>query len=173
MLHLKENKGITMITLVIMIIIIFILAGISLTEGKSMLKKTKVENIITNMITIRAKSKVYAEEVNAEVWDVEDKNSERQILYLEKYNMPKPSNEAELISKIGNTVNDWECYEITKETLTKMGLENLVEETNNGDYVVAYDSEDYTNLDIIYKQGVQYNEKTYYTLSSLQAEIGE
>lgn len=176
MLQLKENKGITIIALIVMIIVILILAGISLVEGTSLLKKTKVENLMTNMITIRAKAKVYAEEVNAKVWDVEEKSSERRDLYSEDYSMSVPSNETDLISKVDSSVNKGngcEAYEITKETLSKMGLDELVDETNDGDYIVIYDAGDYTNMDVIYQPGIQYNKKIFYTLSSLQAEMGE
>jgi Tfp pilus assembly protein PilE len=176
MLYLKEEKGITLVALIIMVIVIIILAGISLTQGSELLKTTKVETYVTNMITIRAKAKVYAEEVNAGTWDVQDKSSKRSELYSEKYNMTKPSNESELISKVDENVNKGngvEFYQITKETLTKMGLEDLAKESNDGDYVVAYDAGDYTNLDIIYTKGIEYNGKKLYTLSSLQKETGE
>lgn len=176
MLYLKEEKGITLVALIIMVIVIIILAGISLTQGSELLKTTKVETYVTNMITIRAKAKVYAEEVNAGTWDVQDKSSKRNELYSEKYNMTKPSNESELISKVEENVNKGngvEFYQITKETLTKMGLEDLAKESNDGDYVVAYDAGDYTNLDIIYTKGIEYNGKKLYTLSSLQKETGE
>lgn len=176
MLYLKENKGMSIRALIIMIMIILIIAGISLVEGMSLIKKTQMENLMTNMITIRAKAKVYSEEVNAEVWEAEDKKAKRKELYLEKYNMSVPSNEAELISKVDNSINNengCECYEITKETLAKMELNELVDETNNGDYIVVYNSEDYNNLEIIYQPGIQYNNNTYYTLSSIQAQLGE
>ena len=84
MLYLKEEKGITLVALIIMVIVIIILAGISLTQGSELLKTTKVETYVTNMITIRAKAKVYAEEVNAGTWDVQDKSSKRSELYSEK-----------------------------------------------------------------------------------------
>lgn len=176
MLYLKEDKGITLVALIIMVIVIIILAGVSLTQGSELLKTTKVETYVTNMITIRAKAKVYAEEVNAATWDVQDKSSIRGELYSEKYNMTKPGNESELIAKVDENVNKGngvEFYQITKQTLTKMGLEDLAEEVNDGDYVVAYDAGDYTNLDIIYTKGIEYNGKKLYTLSSLQKETGE
>lgn len=176
MLYLKEEKGISLSVLVIMIIVIIILAGISINQGTELLKTTNVETYVTNMITIRAKAKVYAEEVNAATWDVQDKSSIRGELYSEKYNMTKPGNESELIAKVDENVNKGngvEFYQITKQTLTKMGLEDLAEEVNDGDYVVAYDAGDYTNLDIIYTKGIEYNGKKLYTLSSLQKETGE
>lgn len=176
MLYLKEEKGISLSVLVIMIIVIIILAGISINQGTELLKTTNVETYVTNMITIRAKAKVYAEEVNAETWDVQDKSTKRTELYAEKYNMTKPANESELIAKVDDSVNKGngcECYEITKETLSKMGLDDLAKETNDGDYVVVYDAGDYTNLDILYTPGINYEGNTYYTLSSMQAQIGE
>ena len=66
MLYIKENNGITITALVIMIIVIMLLAGITITQGSDLIKNTKVETYVTNMITIRSKAKVYAEETNAE-----------------------------------------------------------------------------------------------------------
>lgn len=176
--NLKKKDGITMVALMSMIIVILILAGVSLTEGTKLVKKTKVENIMTNMITIRANAKVYAEEINAEIWDVseEEKSTQRNTLYFEEYKMSEPSNAAELIAKVDSNINDengCECYEITKDTLSIMGLDELVEETNNGDYIVVYNAKDYTKLEIIYQPGIQYNETTYYTLSSIQSQLEE
>ena len=64
MLYIKKNKGITLVALVIMIIVIMILAGITITQGSDLIKTTKVETYVTNMITIKSKAKVYAEEAN-------------------------------------------------------------------------------------------------------------
>ena len=81
MLYLKENKGITLTALVVSIIVIMILAGISITQGSNLIKTTKVENYVTNMITMRAKVKIYGEEINAETWDAENKSEKRAKLY--------------------------------------------------------------------------------------------
>ena len=51
MLYIKENKGITITALVIMIIVIMLLAGITITQGSDLIKNTKVETYLTNMIT--------------------------------------------------------------------------------------------------------------------------
>ena len=50
MLYIKENKGITITALVIMIIVIMLLAGITITQGSDLIKNTKVETYLTNMI---------------------------------------------------------------------------------------------------------------------------
>lgn len=41
MLYIKENKGITITALVIMIIVIMLLAGITITQGSDLIKKHK------------------------------------------------------------------------------------------------------------------------------------
>ena len=64
----------------------------------------------------------------------------------------------------------YEAYLITNDTLNKMGLSDIGDGEN---YIVVYNSDDYTKLDIIYKSGIQYNGTTYYTLSKIQSEMGE
>ena len=88
---LREEKGITIVALIITIIVLIILASISIIEGTKLIEKSEVENIVTNMITIKAKAKVIAEEVNAEVWDLtdEEKQTKRENLYNENYKMEK------------------------------------------------------------------------------------
>ncbi len=171
MKKLSKNNGITMVALVITIIVILIIASITITQGSGLMQNTRVETYVTDMITIRAKAKVYAEEVNSSVWDEEDKVSARAEKFSEKYNMTKPTNEEELESKVGSNINKGnglEFYQITKSTLSKMGLEDLAKEFNDGDYVIVFDASDYKNLDVIYTPGVKKNQTMYYTLSSLQ-----
>lgn len=176
MLNLRKNEGITLISIVVMIIVIIILAGISLQQGNKLIRTTNIENYSTNMITIRAKAKVYAEEVNSQIWDIEDKEAKRKELYDSEYYMDKINIEdSKIISEIDNIITEggYECYQITKETLTQMGLQEIADESNDGDYLVVYNEEDYTKLDIIYASGIQYNQNTYYTLSRLQKAMEE
>lgn len=51
-----------------------------------------------------------------------------------------------------------------------MGLSDI---DNIENYIVVYNAQDNTKLDVIYNSGIEYENKTYYTLSSLQAEMGE
>ncbi len=176
MLYLKKEKGITIIALVITVIVLVIIAGISITQGTKLISTTRVESYVTDMITIRAKAKVYAEEINAEIWDATDKSEKRAQLYLEKYNMNKITDSGEITSKVDGNINDsngCECYGITNETLKKMGLDKLSNEIQDGEYVVVYNASDYSKLDIVCKNGIQYDGKNYYTLSSLQSKVGE
>lgn len=169
---MKENKGITLMTLVITIIVLLILAGISLNEGTSLIKKAKVENIMTNMITIKAKAKVIAEEVNAQVWNLaeSDKLEKKQELYTQEYKMGNSvSLTTEQINALDSQIgNSYECYLIITGTLEKMGLSDIQDGDN---YVVVYNLSDYTKLDIVFLSGIQYEGTMYYTLSKLQEKF--
>ena len=172
---LREEKGITIVALIITVIVLTILASISIIEGTKLIEKSEVENIVTNMITIKAKAKVIAEEVNAEVWDLtdEEKQTKRENLYNENYKMEKgdiSSISSEIRSNIDEEVTsgEYEYYQLTKETLEHMGLSDI-EDTDN--YAVVYNKEDYTKLDIIYLPGIEYNGIIYYTVSKLQVEL--
>ena len=54
-----KNKGITLVALTITIIILLIIAGISISVGKSMIKKANLEELKTNMLLIKTKGKEY------------------------------------------------------------------------------------------------------------------
>ena len=51
MINVRKNSGITLIALIVMVIVIGIIAGISLTQGTELLKSSNVEGYVTNMIT--------------------------------------------------------------------------------------------------------------------------
>lgn len=59
-----NNKGITLIALVITIIIMMILVSIGICYLVKVISKENVENIRTNMLLINAKAKEYCEEAN-------------------------------------------------------------------------------------------------------------
>ena len=172
---LREEKGITIVALIITVIVLTILASISIIEGTKLIEKSEVENIVTNMITIKAKAKVIAEEVNAEVGNLtdEEKQTKREDLYNENYKMKKGD-----ISLISNEIRsnideevtngEYEYYQLTEETLEYMGLSNI-KDTDN--YAVVYNKADYSKLDIIYLPGIEYNGIIYYTVSKLQVEL--
>ena len=54
---LKNEKGITLIALVITVILLFIIGGISIKMGTDLINTSKAETIETNMLTIKAKAK--------------------------------------------------------------------------------------------------------------------
>lgn len=58
---MENQKGITLVTLVVTIIIMLILAGVGIKMGFDAGEKTKLENIKLNMSTIKSKAKIIAE----------------------------------------------------------------------------------------------------------------
>lgn len=59
-----NNKGISLIILVITVIVISIIASIAIYYGTETIKKANVETIRTNMLLIKAKANEYCEEAN-------------------------------------------------------------------------------------------------------------
>ncbi len=171
MLNLKEEIGITTISLIVAIIVITIIAGITLYSGTNMIKKIRLEAIQTNMISIRAKAKGVAEEVNSGVWTESDENkaNKRKELYKTNYEFSFQEEAPEGISQSPLYGKEYECYELTQMAFQKMGLDDIYD--GNNKYLVVYDSNDYTNLDIIYESGINYNKMTYYSLAKLQEDI--
>ena len=73
----KNNSGITLMVLIITIIVLIIIASISVYEGKELIIKSKINTIKTNMLTIQAKAKSYAEEIDVKIWAESDKDTKR------------------------------------------------------------------------------------------------
>ena len=57
---MKNQNGITMIALTIMIILLIILASVSVTGGTKVIKEAQLESIETEMLTLKAKAKGFA-----------------------------------------------------------------------------------------------------------------
>lgn len=166
---IKKDSGITLVALVITIIIIMILASISVYEGKQIIAKSKVQTLETNMLTIKAKAKVYAEEIDAKVWTYKDseKDDKRDAEFSsDDRKMDKTSVSQEALAQVEDKIKTggYVAYLATGEALTKMGLDEI----KNEKYIVIFSIEDYKLMDVIYQDGVIYNKKTYYSLSALQ-----
>lgn len=175
----KKRSGITMIALIIMIIVLIIIAGISIYEGKDLIRDAKAQNLETNMYTIRTKSKVFAEDTEARTWQKDNTtdNTEKQNIFQEEYKMIKTNVTDEIfLGQLSNEINhdNFTAYEITSETLEKMGLNEIKKDIEDGEkYIVVYDNENYSNIDIIYTKGITYKDSKHYTLSNLETVLGD
>ena len=56
-----NQKGITLIALIITIIVLLIIAGITVYSGKDSIRKANLEGLKTNMLLIQTKAKEYIE----------------------------------------------------------------------------------------------------------------
>ncbi len=151
-----NNKGITMVTLVITIVIMLILAGVTITGAYSLIKKAQLENLKTNMLLIQAKTKTAMEEYNFS--KDESKLIGSQIQEIDTDKIAK-------LQKAGeNYSNDWYC--LNQEELNNMNLSD-VKLPENEYFFVKYNKEDLT-VEILYTQGFEENNKIKYTLTQLQ-----
>ncbi len=112
-MNIKNNKGITFITLIISIILLIILAGTSVYIGLDISETAKLENVKTNLISLQSKCKIIAEK-NA----IEDE---------ELYGTKQES---------GDYIG-W--YLLSKADLIEMGFNNLDDKDN---YYVDYENDD-------------------------------
>ena len=175
---IKTQKGITMIALVVTIVILIILASISIIEGKKLIKEAKIENILTDMITIKAKVKGYAEEINSEVWDLKENKEEKiKELFKQKYNIDNTDiTNNDILSQIDSNITNKICFEISQNALTEMGLMDIAQSLSDEErqnYIMVYDVNDCTNLDIVCIEGIPYDGVSYYSLSCLQNKFRE
>lgn len=139
----KEN-GITIIALIITIVLMLILAGVGMRFGSEAVNKAKLEDIKTDMISIKTKAMIIAEHYNFK--DIED-----------LVGSPITDEEAE---KIGiendeKTIRKWSGIDLNNQ-----GLSVIEGDT----YIVKYDLEDTNSCEIYYLDGY----KGKYSLTDIQ-----
>ena len=136
-----KNKGITLVTLSITIIVIMILAGVTITIGYDVVEKANFENLKTNMLLIQAKTKVALEDYNF------SKDETKLIgTKVEEEN----TNIVEKLNKAGiNVLDDW--YYLEQSDLDNMNLSDVKAE--KGEYfLVKYDKKT-LDVEILYTNG--------------------
>lgn len=139
---MKNNqKGVTMVALVIMIIVMIIISGIIIYAGTSTIKSAKQQSITTNMLLIQAKARTIADKVEfQEAQYIGHKIEDERI----KNNL---------------NITDQEVYELTQDELYEMG----VEVSGDNKYAV-----DYKNDEVYYLKGIKDKDgNIHYSLSEI------
>lgn len=155
----KNENGVTLTVLVIIIIVLLIIASISITLGTETIKNAGFESVKTNMLLIQAKVKECVEEANF-------KKGKETIISNEVLNCLKGSkcNDTDIASlpeEVKNTTGL--IYKCTDSEFAQMGLKDVKADK----YLIIYNIDNAT-ADIVYKEGVEHDSKTYYTLSSIE-----
>lgn len=167
---IKNNSGITLATLIITVIVITIIATISVYEGKELIIKAKVESLETNMLTIQAKAKSYADEIDAKIWTETDKDTARNNEFKAKGFSDPINLSSEMLEQVDENIkSNYVAYTITGDVLKNMGLDEISDET----YIVVFNKGDgeYKSMDIIYQDGVKYKGTIYFSLSKLHKAL--
>ena len=132
-----KEKGITLIALIITVIILLIIAGVAVYEGKDSIEAAKLEELRTNMLLIQAKSREYVEEATFKMGinPEESKKTEvRQAVYEQDAQLEKATS---VPSEFG--VSDTStCYWLTQDAQNAWGLEDMELEENER-YLIKFD----------------------------------
>lgn len=71
-MKLTNNKGITLVALIITIIVMLIIAGIAMYSGSGVVEEAKIQDVKTNMLLVQATVKNYVEQAKFEKKDTID-----------------------------------------------------------------------------------------------------
>ena len=142
-MNLKVEKGITLIVLTLTVSVMMVLIGVAIHFSKDAIDKANLEDIKTDMISIKTRAKIVAEKYNFK--DIDNlvgstiTNEEAQKLGLTN----------------SNKILKWSSSDLTNQKLGAI----------EGDtYVVSYDLDNPNNCEVYYLEG--YEGK--YSLSELQ-----
>lgn len=167
-MELRNNKGITLTTLVVTIILLLILASITIYGGNGLIKKAKVESLKTNMLLIQAEAKSAVEQVKFEIYSLDSNAADynEKVSEIRSKNLIGiPLNENESLKTQMQNIAGLETdlsnfYYLTTDNLQSMNIE--IDSTDN-DYVVAYDINN-VDVDVYYVKGYKKDNTMCYSL---------
>ena len=148
-MNLKNEKGITIIALIITIILMLILVGVTVKVGTKEISKAKLEDIKTEMISIKTRAEIVKDKYDFKDIDnlVGTKLSEATDYNTEAIVIPDESKE--------------NCYIWTQEDLNSQELSSI--KVDKDKFYVVYYGDD---IEIFYSKGVDGK----YSLTDLQGE---
>lgn len=175
---MKENKGITMVTLVITIIVLLILAGISVGTGNKVIKSSELENIKTNMLLIKVKGKEYVENANFKLGTNFESATDKETRVatakgeLKGEEIIDSSIFGENMNITQDTITNDNAdyiyyYKLDKTNLTDMGISNVQSDEKSGWYIIKYDIKN-VEVEVYNTVGFENEDKIYYSLTELQ-----
>ncbi len=154
----NNNKGVTLITLVLTILLLSVLAGVSINTGFSVVKDIRMGRIISNMVLVKAKVEVIDEqyEFSGNEADLVGKKEQAGIDFIQE-------TEKEMIEKNAESYdfNTWNWYCWDSDTLKSQGLDSNMLSNDECFYV------NYEHGEIVYSKGTSHNNEKYYSLSGL------
>ena len=124
---MKDNRGITIVALIITIIILIIILGVSLGTGNDVITKSKLENLKTNMLLIEVKAKEYIENASFDLGT----NIDSESLSGEEKN-----------DRISSAKEEFIGTEITKDDVSifsdNLNITSAQIEEDNSQYIYYY-----------------------------------
>ncbi len=161
----RKEEGITLVVLTITIIVLIILAGITVYNGKDSIQKANLEGLKTNMLLIETKAREYVENASFDLGVNPDNATDEMKLKAQSelsgedkgtVVTSSDSLSSELVS-IGisqEDINAGNVYKLTTENLEKMGIKDVESNDEEGWYVIVYNI-DNTTAEIYHTMGYQ------------------
>lgn len=162
---MKNEKGVAIPTLIIIIACIIIVAIIGIKYGIKMINENQLQDLRTDMLLIQADTKKSLEEVSFQTVNL-DKNKEEDLAKINEVKQEKlkgvPVQGTEIEKSIpeGITVDE-NCYYLDENVLKDMGVKESDSE-KYGNYIVKYDFEN-IKVEVINTKGYE----GQYTLTDL------
>ncbi|MCI9365449.1 MAG: hypothetical protein HFJ54_02255 [Clostridia bacterium] len=148
--NIRSNKGITILSLLVTVVVLVILAGTAIKASVSFSGRTKFKNLETELLLIQNKCKVLADK--QAIGEVEEKD-----LYG--------------IKQTEGPYAGW--YLLTEANLYDMDLRDLiknVEKDTDGNTIDGY-YVNYEDNNVAYGPGVAYEGKEYHKLSEIKEYV--
>ncbi|MBQ3414987.1 MAG: hypothetical protein IJH39_06505 [Clostridia bacterium] len=166
-MNFKSEKGVTIKSLIIIIILLFAMIGTVIFTSKNLLEVRRLDSLETNMLVIHAKAKEYCENAKTKLGAIPtDETRQEAKKYLDEIGSKDYENLQKDIERFH--VEDKEyLYLLTAESFEKMGITNINSNEKNGYYFVNYDIEG-EKVEVYNSKGYTKDNNTYYSLTELQ-----
>ena len=122
----NKNRGITLASLVITIIVLLIIAGISVYSGTDIIKRAKLEELKTNMLLIETKAKECVENANFKLGKTDNLGDTEKTTRINEAKKELKGIEITEADNINIELKDYNYYyKLTEDNLKDMGLSNI------------------------------------------------
>ena len=170
-MNIKNNKGITLVALVITVIIILVIGAITVYEGSKLVDEAKYEDVKTNMLLIQAEVKNFAEQAKFEGLSKEAILTNGITLDNKTLRISEPDDSlSDKIQNIKNKGNTTENGELVLYQINNMSDLNLGKLDNNAsyNYLVYIDVSKDNEVEVCFLPGILGNDGTiHYFLSTM------
>lgn len=166
---MKNNKGLSLIPLILIIVLLVAIVYDVSVIGIRMLLKLQLEDLKTDMLLIQSKAKTYSESVSVQAVNLDESKEEdsEKIREVENTNLVGTklsacSEEIQLKAQNAGVTELDQYYCLTKEDLQTMEIDIKIKKGEY--YLVKYNLED---TEIVYTKGFKYEGAVYYKLTDL------
>lgn len=161
---MKNNRGITVIALIITIIITIILATIVIKYGTAEISKAKIEDLKATMLLIKGRAQISIDKANFEK-DYEEIGVIKLELENDVLSLPETATEEYDLSSLQSTLNSLENKdELYIWEQAAMDNNNINVEITDKDFFVI----DYNTMEVYSSVGYEAEDETLYSLTQLQ-----